>query len=207
MVTQPASIRDPVNLWRWHCTVPWEEDAPRSLQCSSMLKSPLLPVMESSSCTPACRHGRQAQHNHPACGQSCSRSASLLDMWHFWLLQSMKCWKGKLPRATPSLKCFTAASSKVRWCISLERRLQSPCVQQLISDSATTQFCLSRMCQCWCTKKCTPGHSSFHVPDSWEEDGAEDGAVPWQQQWRFKFQRQSAPKGSRRWILTLWTLS
>lgn len=75
-----------------------------------------------------------------------AQSASLLDMWHFWLLQSIKCWKGKLPRATPSLKCFTAASPKVRWCISPERRLQSPSVQQLISDSATTQFCVSPGC-------------------------------------------------------------
>lgn len=38
----------------------WQEDVPRTLQYSSILKSPLLSVMESSSGTPACRHGRQA---------------------------------------------------------------------------------------------------------------------------------------------------
>lgn len=38
----------------------WQEEAPRTLQYSPILKSPLLSVMESSSCTPACRHGRQA---------------------------------------------------------------------------------------------------------------------------------------------------
>lgn len=36
-----------------------EEDAPRTLQQSSILKSPLLSLMEGSSCTPACRHSRQ----------------------------------------------------------------------------------------------------------------------------------------------------
>lgn len=39
------------------------------------------------------------------------QSASFQDMWHFWVLQSMKWWKVKLPRATPSLKCFATASA------------------------------------------------------------------------------------------------
>lgn len=139
--------------------------------------------------------------------------ASFQDMWHFWVLQSIKWWKGKLPRATPSLKCFPAASAMPDlWMMSTshgavfcahdtspKRRLHSPSSLTMpLHNSVPLHDVLVLM------------HKEVHiwtqVPDSWKEDGAKDGAAPWNLLWRFKFQGQSGPKGSRRWILTLWTL-
>lgn len=99
------------------------------------------------------------------------QSVSFQDMWHFWLLQSIKWWKGKLSGATPSLKCFTAASAMLDlWMMSISRgavfcvhAIKEKTSQLLFAAahlwlSHYTILCLSTMCWCWCTKKCTPGH-------------------------------------------------
>lgn len=188
--------------------------------------------MESSSCTAAHRHtwqaGRQAggsgaaQHNHTACGHNCGSRECLLP-GHVALLGLAvnAVVEGENSKSHSKFKMLHCSLSNARslndeyqpwcsllcpWCITKEKISQPLCAAAHLWLCHYTIVCLSTMCWCWHTKKCTLRHSSLQVPDSWEEDGAKDGAAPWDQLWRFKFQGQGGPKGSRRWIWTLLTL-
>lgn len=118
-------------------------------------------------------------------------SASFQDMWHFWVLQSMKSWKGKLPRATPSLKCFTTASAMLDLrmvstshgaaFVSMTHHQREDftalCAEAHLWLCHYTILYLSTMCWYWRTKKCTHRQSSLQVPDSWERCQGQSGPM------------------------------
>lgn len=197
----------------------WQEDVPRTLQYSSILKSPLLSVMESSSGTPACRHGRQAalgQHSTTTLLVATATAECLLP-GHVALLGLAvnEVVEGEASKSHSKSKMLCYRLSNAR-CPNVE--YQSRC-SLCVHDTPPKRRLHSPLCNS--SSLTVPLHNSVPLHDvlvlmhkEMHTDtaackcltagrGAMDGAVPWDQLWRFKFQGQSGPKGRKRWILTL----